>query len=209
MSRALALALVLTAPLAHAEDIGQTWSIIGPRTIAPNDNAFEFGAGWPGVSAAWVHGVGPGLNLGARASFDYGVEGLVRQIAPGIKVQATLKLRFLDTERVSLGLTFEPGPLFHFPQYGSTLIGFSLPIGLRLGIAASPAFSLALLVEVPLWIQFGVTGGLQVPILSGVGLEYFVTSTLGVFVRARVGPTIRPYSTELAFDGTVGVGFKL
>jgi hypothetical protein len=209
MSRALWLALALAAPLAHAEDVGQTWSIVGPRTIAPEQNAFEFGAGWPGVSAAWVRGVAPGFNLGARLSFNYGIEGLVRQIAPGLKAQATLKVRFIDTERVSFGLTFEPGPLFHFPQGSSNVIGFALPVGVRLGIAASPAFSLALLVEVPLWIQFGVTGGLQVPILSGVGLEYFVTSTLGVFVRARVGPTIGPYSTELTFDGTIGVGFKL
>ncbi len=208
MTRALALGLLLAASAALAEDVGQPWSIVGPRTIAPDQNAFEFGAGWPGVSAAWVHGVGPGLNLGARLSFDYGIEGLVKQVAPGLKVQATLKVRFLDTERVSFGLTFEPGPLFHFPQYASNLIGFALPVGVRLGIAASPAFCLALLVEVPLWIQFGVTGGLQVPILSGVGLEYFVTSNLGVFARARVGPTIRPYSTELTFDGTIGVGFK-
>ncbi len=209
MKRTLLLAPLLTASLAAGQDFGQTWSVVGPRTLEPSANAFEFSAGWPAISVGFVHGVVPGLNLGARVGFAYGVEGLVRQVAPGFKLQATLKARFVDSERISFGLTFEPGPLFHAPYGVATLIGFSLPVGLRLGIAASSAFCVALLFEVPLWIQFGTAGGVNVPILSGVGLEYFVTSKVGLFVRTRVGPTIEPYRAELTFDGTIGVGLKL
>jgi hypothetical protein len=209
MRQMLLIGWLATASIASAQEVGQTWSVVGPRTIEPSANAFEFSAGWPAISVGFVHGVLPGFNLGARVSFAYGVEGLIRQVAPGFKLQATLKARFVDSERISFGLTFEPGPLFHAPYGGSTLIGFSLPIGLRLGIAASSAFCVALLFEVPLWIQFGPAGGVNVPLLSGLGLEYFVTSKLGIFVRTRIGPTVEPYRTELTFDGTIGVGLKL
>jgi hypothetical protein len=216
VNRLVVLACTLTAGLGLAEQnapqgpIGQTWSIVGARTVEPGANVFEAAAGFPGLAVSYLRGVAPGLNLGGRLSFVYGIEGLVREIIPGVKLQGLLKLRLLDSERVSLGVTFEPGPFFHAPYGAVTRAGFALPVGLRLGIATSSAVSLALQVEVPLWIEFGPTGGFNVPILSGVGIEYFLTSNVGVFFRARLGPTLRPSRlAELTFDGLLGVGFRL
>lgn len=210
----LLLACSLAAGSVRAEEaprsVGQTWSIVGARTVEPAGNVLEFAAGFPGLSAGYLRGVAPGLNLGVRLSFTYGVEGLIRSVVPGLKLQGLLKVRFFDTERVSLGLTFEPGPFFASPYGTITRGGFSLPIGLRLGVAASSAFGLALLVEAPLWVEFGPSGGFNAPILTGVGLEYFVTSKVGLFFRTRLGPTVRSGRVaEFTFDGAFGVGLKL
>lgn len=198
-----------TTSVSHASSAGQTWSAVGARTVEPQANLIEVAAGFPGLSVSYLRGVAPGLNLGARVSFTYGVEGLVRDVIPGVKVQGLVKVRFIDSERVSFGLTFEPGPLFVTPYASQTRAGFALPIGLRLGVAASSAFGLALLVEVPLWIEFGPSGGFNVPILSGIGLEYFVTSKVALFFRTRMGPTIRPWRlAEFTFDAALGVALK-
>ena len=204
--RGMFLAATLAASAAEAE--GQQWSIVGPRTVEPKANAVEVGAGWPGVWVAYLRGIASGVNLGAKATFAYGVEGTVRSVVPGVRVQALLKARLLDTDRVSLGLVFEPGPFVYGPHYGSARVGFALPVGLRVGIATSSAFALSVLFDVPMWVEFGVGGGFNVPILTGVGVEYFATSDVGIFARVAVGPTIGPNGrAEFTLDATLGAGF--
>lgn len=195
---------------ARAQEAGQHWSIVGPKTLEPSANALEIAAGWPGLSVGYLRGVAPALNLGARVGFVYGIEGEIRSVVPGVKLQVLLKWRILEKDRLSFGLTFEPGPFFHALSGGSTLAGFSIPLGVRLGIAASSALTVAVLVDVPMWVQFGPGGELNVPVLSGVGLEYFVTSTLGLFFRTRLGPTIHTSYrlAEFTFEGSLGVAFK-
>jgi hypothetical protein len=206
----LAAGLLASAAAAQPEPIGQTWSAIGPRTLEPGANSVELNAGWPGLSVGYYRGILPGLNLGARLAFVYGVEGMIRYVEPGFKGQLLLKWRFLDLERVSLGLTFEPGLFFHAPYFGGTVAGFSLPLGLRLGIVASSALAVSVLVDLPMWVSFGPGSEFNVPVLSGVGVEYFVTSTLALFLHTRIGPTIHAASgfAELTFDASLGVAFK-
>jgi hypothetical protein len=210
--RALALlaAGLAAGASAQQEPTGQTWSAIGPRTVEPGANSVEVAAGWPGLSVGYSRGIAPGLNLGARVAFVYGVEGMIHYVEPGFKGQLLLKWRFLDRERVSLGLTFEPGPFFHAPAFGGTVAGFSLPLGLRLGIVASSALTVSVLVDLPMWVSFGPGSEFNVPVLSGVGVEYFVTSTLALFFRTQLGPTIHAASgyAELTFQASLGVAFK-
>jgi hypothetical protein len=205
-AHSMTVAALLAASPALAD--GQAWSIVGARTVETGANELDLSAGWPGISASYLRGVVPGVNLGARVSFAYGVEGLVRAVVPGFTMQALVKVRLLDAERLSLGLVFEPGPFFHFPSAALSRIGLALPIGLRVGIATSSALSLAVLLDVPMWVEFGPSGGFNIPILTGLGLEYFATSNLGVFARLQVGPTITPSGlAELTLDGRVGVAF--
>ena len=82
------------------EDPGQTWSVIGARTVAPQENLFVAEAGFPSVNVSYLRGVVSGLNLGGRVGFVWGVEGLTREVAPGVKAQALLKFRFFDSGRV-------------------------------------------------------------------------------------------------------------
>lgn len=191
------------------EDSGQAWSAIGARTLAPGDNMLEASVGYPAISGAYVRGVSSGLNIGGRLGFVYGVEGMFREAAPGFRLQGIVKLRLLDSGKISLGLNVEPGFLYYGSFLQGARVGLTLPVGLRLGIAASSAIAVAVLLELPMWVEFGTFGGFNLPILTGGGVEYFITSQLAAFVRARIGPTIRTLRpTEVTFDGSVGVGYR-
>lgn len=194
---------------AEYEETGQTWSVVGARTIAPGGNLFTAEAGYPGVAVAYQRGILSGLNLGGRVGFMYGLDGLVRDVVPGLKVQALLKFRFYDSGRISLGVTFEPGFFIGDSYLQGTRGGLNLPVGFRLGIAASSALAIGIQIELPMWVEFGRFGGFNVPILSGGGAEYFITSNLVLFAKVRVGPIIRTgRSTEAGFDASVGMGYR-
>lgn len=190
---------------------GQAWSAVGPRTVGQRRNVLEGAVGWPGVTVGYLRGIAPKFNLGGRFGFVYGVEGLVRaRVAPGLKLQLLTKVTLLDQGKISFGLTFEPGPVFHFYGNQGTLVAFTLPVGFRLGIAASSAVQLALLFDLPFWISFGPGSSFNMPILTGVGVEYFLQSDLLVFLRLRMGPTVffRGGVAEFTLDSVVGVGWR-
>jgi hypothetical protein len=114
---------------------------------------------------------------------------------------------------VSIAATFEPGPLFNV-TYGVSYWGFALPLGVKVGVAASSALTLGLSFEVPVWVQFssapGFFAGWYVPFLPGVGVEYFIKSEVLVFAKARMGPTLKPYgSAEFTLDVNLGVAWRL
>lgn len=209
--KALVVALALTSMVALAEeDVGQTWSVVGARTLAPGKQALQADLGYPNLSVQYLYGIRSGINLGVRVGFAYGVEGMLREVAPGARAQFLLKLRFLDTERLSLGLVVEPGFIAYNSYLQGGRFGVALPIGLRLGIAASSAFQIGVSLDLPMWAEFGPFGGFNVPILTGVGAEYFVTSDLALFVRIRLGPTLRTMRpAEVTMDAAVGVAWRI
>lgn len=212
----LGAALVADEPTAALEQ-GQAWSVVGGRTVGERRGAFEFGVGFPQVSVAYRRGLAPRFDVGGRVSFVYAQEGMVRAIVPGLKLQGLLKFQLVDSGAVSVAATFEPGPLFNVFAYGgypypsTTLWGFALPLGVRVGVAASSALTLGISFDLPIWIQFGTLGGVNVPVLPGVGVEYFVKSDLLLFARVRMGPTIRPwpYTAEFTLDACIGLGLRL
>lgn len=216
--RPLILTVLLVAASARAEevkvevqqeDVGQSWSVVGAKTLAPGGNALEASVGYPAISAGFLRGISPGINVGARVGFGYGVEGMFRETAPGLRLQGLLKLRLLDSGKVSLALTAEPGFLYYSSFLQGARVGLTLPVGLRLGIAASSAIAVALLVDLPMWVEFGLFGGFNLPILTGGGVEYFITSQFAAFFRARIGPTIRTgRPAEVTFESSLGIGYR-
>jgi hypothetical protein len=215
--RAVLLSLVMVG-IAHAEEVrveasreegGQAWSVVGGKTLAPGGNALEASAGYPAISAGYLRGISSGINLGARVGFVYGVEGMFRESAPGFRLQGAVKVRLLDSGRVSLGVTFEPGVLYYASFLQGARVGLTFPVGLRLGIAASSAIAVAVLVDLPIWVEFGQFGGFNLPVLTGGGVEYFITSQLAAFFRARIGPTIRTgRPAEVTFESSLGIGYR-
>jgi hypothetical protein len=200
-------------PLPPPEPAGQAWSVVGARTLEPNANGVEISIGYPGLAGSYLRGVAPGVNLGGKLGVNYGLQGLVRQsvLGVGLSLQGLVKVRFFDADKLSLGLTFEPGPFFS-SRYNVVAAGFALPLELRLGIAASSAIGLAIVVGLPLWISIGEYYPVYLPILTGVGLEYFVTSKLALLFRTRMGPTLHLgtiVAAEFTFNGELGVAFKL
>jgi hypothetical protein len=188
---------------------GQAWSALGGKTLAPGANQLEADVGYPAISGSFLRGVAPGFNVGARLGFVYGVEGMVRESGPGFKAQALLKVRLLDSGQISIGVVFEPGFFTYSSYLQGARVGLALPVGFRLGIAASSALAIGIHVDVPMWVEFGQFGGFNLPILTGGGVEYFITSELAAFARVRVGPTIRTLRpAEVTFDAAIGIAWR-
>ncbi len=203
------LAVLVVAASASAQEVGQRWSVVGGRTVGQGSKAVVVDVGWPGVGVAGWFGAASGVDLGVRASFVYGVEGAVSAVRPGVKGQLLLKLRLFDGDRTSVALTAEPGVFFHSALMSQTLLGVAVPLGLKVGFASSSAVHLGLSLEVPLWFQVGPTMQVTVPILAGLGTEYFITSQWLVFTRIRMGPSItlgKP--ADFALDAQLGLGYR-
>lgn len=215
-----------------AVSAGQKFSVLTGRTVGNNANVLEGAVGWPGVHATILHGVSEMVDLGARLSFNWGFEGPFfpwgfgggYPVAPEFKAQGVLRVRLMDTGKISLGLSFEPGLFFVFPNIYWVQIGIMLGAGLQLGIHATNAVNIALGVDIPFFITFGTSGGagsylywydprphVVVPVYLGGGVEFYVTSALLLQAKVYMGPVINAANTGGAFYGLeakAGVAWK-
>lgn len=193
---------------------GQGWSVLSGQTVG-NGTALVGQVGWPGLSLGLLHGATNKFDIGGKLSFNYGREGIVTSVVPGLKLQAWLRLMLLESSRVNLGLSFAPGPFFYF--YNSyTDVGLSLPIALTVGIPVGSALMLNVGMDIPFYVIFGSGGGPVFPILLGGGLEYFVDRNLAVTFNVRMGPSIFPYEdfryrgrARFTMEAMFGIAYRL
>jgi hypothetical protein len=191
---------------------GQGWSTLAGKTLGSGSTALIGHFGWPGLSFGVLHGTSPVVDVGAQLVLNYGMEGIVTQVIPGIKVQGLLRVRLFDRGRFNAGLKFAPGPFFYFGGGGFTVTGITLPISGVLGISVGSAVMLNLGMDVPLYVTFGTFGGLTLPVLAGVGAEYFIDRRLAVSFNTRMGPSIRTgifQRADFAFEAVIGIAYKL
>lgn len=198
---------VLLAALAQAGGGEPGWSASAARAVGAGASLLEAGAGWPGAHVGYSRGLGPRVELGVRASLNYGYEGFLQPLT-GARLQALFKFCFADNGTVSLAVTAQPGLLLYFPR--GVVPGITVPVGLTLGVALSPALELAFSLELALWLRFGFGAGLNMPLLLGGGLEYRITGAVSVWLRARAGPTFFSYSSPPVptLDAKAGVGVR-
>lgn len=199
---------------------GDHWGVVGALTAPANVNLVEGGFGWPGLHAAFRRGINNQLEVGGQFSLNYGVEGMVGPLVPGLKFQFLLRYKFFDNGKISLAARFEPGPLFYFypsntatscfiDGFGNlvcgrgTLGGFAIPFGARLGIAASSAINAGVSLDLPMWFSFGRNPLFYAPILMGLGVEYFLQSNLLLAVNMKMGPTLS--NAPAVFGGSTAV----
>lgn len=197
------LGVLLVSGAAMAQDQvgygrGQGWSVLSGQTVG-SGNVLTGQVGWPGVSLGLLHGATNRFDIGGKLSFNYGREGIVTSVVPGLKLQAWMRLMLLQSSGVNVGLSFAPGPFFYFYEDG-TDVGLSLPIALTVGIPVGSALMLNVGMDIPFYVIFGAGGGPVFPILFGGGLEYFVDRNLAVTFNVRMGPSIFPYD-EFRFRG--------
>jgi len=171
---------------------GQGWSVLSGQTMGQGGTAVVGQVGWPGVSVGLLHGATSNFDIGGKLSFNYGREGIVTSVVPGLKLQAWVRLMLVESARVNVGLTFAPGPFFYFYDLG-TDVGLSLPVGLNVGIPVGSALMLNAGLDIPFYVIFGSGGGPVFPILVGGGLEYFVSREFAIHFNVRMGPSIFPY----------------
>jgi hypothetical protein len=177
---------------------GQGWSVLSGQTVG-SGNVLTGQVGWPGISLGLLHGATNRFDIGGKLSFNYGREGIVTSVVPGLKLQAWMRLMLLQSSGVNVGLSFAPGPFFYFYDNG-TDVGLSLPIALTVGIPVGSALMLNVGMDIPFYVIFGAGGGPVFPILFGGGLEYFVDRNLAVTFNVRMGPSIFPYD-EFRYRG--------
>lgn len=220
--KALVLAALCCGGVAGAQEIesseptirsGQGWSLSSGRTVGANANAFQVEMGWPGVCASFFHGVSGQLDLGGRLGFNYGFEGVIDTVVPGLKLQGLLRAQVYESGKLTLGLEFAPGPFFYFftPRFGPTVtqVGLVVPVGLVLGITASSALNVSFGLELPMYVLFGNYQSFNLPILVGAGAEYFIDQNLLVSFNTRMGPTLTGGRVPFTLEALVGVGYRL
>ncbi len=189
---------------------GASWSTVTAKTVGEQTNALEAKAGWPAISATFLRGLTDRLDVGGRLSFTYAEEYLLGPPLPGFKAQAVLRVLFLEGDRVNLGLHVDPGLLFHFGR-ARTDVGLALPVGVVLGVPVGTTLNVAFAVDVPAWVRFGTVAALFVPILFGVGAEYYLDPSFALQLTARAGPSLGVTTgvVALAFEGRAGLAFRL
>ena len=214
------LCWVLASTVALAQDEepsygrGQGWSLLAGDTVGAHQNALSAQIGWPGVSLGLLHGATPRFDLGGKFTFNYGQEGIVQLVRPGLKLQAWVRLMLARTPQATLALVFQPGPLFYFHD-GTTDVGLALPVSLVAGIPVGSAIMINLALDVPFHVYFGTGGGPVFPLLVGGGLEYFIDRSLEVNFNVRMGPSIFPDSgprgrddAYFTLEALMGVGWR-
>jgi hypothetical protein len=205
--RGVLLGVLCVASVAMAQEEGQAsygrgqgWSVLSGQTMGQGGTAFVGQVGWPGISLGLLHGATPKFDIGGRFTFNYGREGIVTSVVPGLKLQAWVRLMLLQSSRVNVGLSFAPGPFFYFYNNG-TDVGLTLPIALTVGIPVGSAVMLNLGMDIPFYVIFGTGGGPVFPILFGGGLEYFISRDLAVNFNVRMGPSIFPNDDFIRYRG--------
>lgn len=190
---------------------GQGWSVLSGKRGDGSHTTLEAGVGWPGLHLEVLHSAGSKVSFGGRLTFNWGFEGNVQRVAPGLKLQGVAKVAVWRQDRLDFGLHFSPGMLFYFPARNVTWLGLTVPFGASLGITPSDAVHVAVQLELPLFFLFGNTayGNWGFPVMAGVGVEYFLSSNLALFFKLNMGPSLYAFGTEFALEGKLGVGWRL
>lgn len=188
---------------------GQGWSVLSGETVGSGRTVFHGQVGFPGLSATLLHGNSDKVDLGGRFSFNYGEEGLVDAINPGLKLQGLMRINLVKS-KVNVGLALEPGVFFYF-YGGGTDIGMTIPIKLAVGIPASSALMINVGMDLPLAVKFNRGSTVIIPILFGGGLEYAIDQSLMATFNLRMGPSIftRGGGTAFTLESLIGIAVKL
>jgi hypothetical protein len=190
----------------------QGWSVVTGETVGTNVHVLHVQVGWPGISATLLHGYTPTVDLGGIFTFNYGYEGDVNFVHPGLKLQALLKATLMDTPKYNLGVTFAPGGFVYFFGSNFTVGGIVFPLGLVFGLPASSAVNVAFNFDLPMFVSFGDFSHFTVPILFGGGVEYFLERNMALTFNLRAGPIIyagTASGTDFDLQALFGLAFKI
>ena len=221
MSKWFVLAAMCVGGVAAAQDVdmdapvvtrgGQGWSLYSGQTVGNGNNVIGAQIGWPGMSVEFLHGATSKFDIGAKLTpLNYGFESRVEDVIIGMKLQLVTRLNLIQSSKFNLGLEFDPGPLFYFPNRRSTIVGLALPLKVNAGIPVGSAIMVNFGMELPMFVVFGTGGGLFLPIMFGGGVEYYIDQRLNVAFNLKLGPSLftRTGDARVAMDALIGVGYK-
>lgn len=207
---------VLSAP------VGQGWSILSGRRGGEDQTTVQAAIGWPGIDVELLRSAGPQSSFGGKLGFNWGFDGGLAAlrtggdggpggVVPEVKIQAVARVAVWSDGLLDFGMHVSPGLLLFFPGRFGPWYGLTLPFGASLGLSASDAMHISVLADVPFTVLTTGTeyGNWVVPVLMGVGIEYFLSSNLTAFFKLQMGPSFTFNRTVLALDGKLGIGWRL
>lgn len=199
-----------------AGHMGGPGSLLAGRTVGAGADAMLVQFGWPGLSFTYLHGSSANLDFGGSFTFNYGFEGTTHT-SPGLKFAGIVRLNLLDTGKINLGLRFDPGITMYFGNHyywrdNTVAFGISTPIQLAIGVEAGDAMMINFGIDMPMCIFFTPDVVFEMPILTGIGLEYHVDPRLSITLNTGFGPDVfignGGSDTQFAFKTLAGIGYR-
>jgi len=184
LAAAAALAFTSEARAADGE-----WGLHNANILS-GKNLMAYGeAGWPGVSLGAQYGLSDKIDIGGRFAFLYGGFYHPSFVAPGMELNAVIRIGILKGPKYSLFAHVDPG--IKFATFSGPAFGISAPFGAEFGIHFTPEATLQLGLEVPFYLN--LTGGaifVNIPPMAGPGFEYHIGDNIALGLNTRFGATI-------------------
>jgi len=194
---------------ASAQTAASHWTVDSGETVGNGANVARGQVGFPGFVGDFVHGMDPTWDLGGRLWLNYSPEGNTAGTAFEFKIQATLRKQFMDTGKIKVAGTFDPGYLLI--SSGGTTSGIAFPVGVQVGIPIDPKVIINGSFDLNMYVLFGALTNFHLPLLFGGGVEYLIEPNIALTFKLRLGPDIGfgDFSgTNFAFNALFGVAYK-
>ncbi len=233
LAAALGLSIVVLAATAHAQRLGDRYSMLG-APLRSGQNVVGGGLGWPGLWGQYDMGLSDGFSLGLRAGLGYG-SPIAFQGGYGLSVAVPMRIGLSSGDKVSIALTLTPTGDLLFGGYSTwgpyctgpfgtyncwvtatyAIFSFGFEPGVMVGINLGRNKPITVLVggAVPLaWYlpTGGNAGGwFAGAVVAQGGVEIQVIPKLNVGGLLRVGPAFTPFGPTYYVSLTALVEYLL
>jgi hypothetical protein len=179
------------AGVVHAQTGREHWTVDSGETVGAGVNVVRGQVGWPGLWGDFIHGLDSTTEIGGRLQINYGVEGITSSTHFEMAAQFLARKQFVDTGKIKVAATFNPGILFWVPGSPfSTVFGITFPIEGQIGFPIDSKLTVNGSFGLPMWVTFGDLGAFYLPIMFGGGVEYLIEPNIALTFKLRMGPTI-------------------
>jgi hypothetical protein len=218
MRTIIALSIVSMAAVAADPPQGPSEAFTAPgpsqattETSPLGRKSFEFAAGWPSASLAYVQPLSNRATVAPRAELIYGEEGTTNTRV-GFGIAAPLMVAVASQGRWVTGLHVDPGFRTYASQNDSGadfLIGF--PVGAMFGYQATPQVRVAAVTDLQMAVQVTHGGMFEIGPLFGADVDWALDRMMTVGLDTRFGPLF--YSTgntsDLSFRTQLVLNYRL
>jgi hypothetical protein len=202
----IASAVAVAALTVGSEAMAAQFGLHNGEVLSSGDMVYgEFG--FPDIGIGFQHSISSKFDLGFRLGINYGEEYRPDAIQMGMSMAVPLRLQLFESGKVAGKLVFAPG--FRFDQFNYPMFfGLQFPVGLEMGIKATPDFTISFGADMPFYVNFTHGAFLGIPVLFGFGFEYMVDPHIAIGANTRFGPSIVSDRNDAGYhqDGSTDFG---